>query len=288
MPYLTPNDASHAVEVSILLPQEFIHIVRGQLLGLSRVSTWEEYGTLTPEDCASIMQEAFEGMTFDEGLRRGLLAWYDLDDTSGSRADSLGANNLTDNNTVPSTTGKIGNAASFTRADGDYLSHVDNALFSRGNTDFTYVCWVALRNKTTTQRIAGKFNTVGNQRETLLQYNQTTDRFNFVLSNDGTAVNTIAANNFGSPAINTLYMLAGWHDSVNDELCLSVNAGNPNRTPHTTGVFDSSAPFTISNPSNGLDGSVDLFGIWSRVLSRDEISDLYNSGLGLAYSNLIA
>ena len=51
-----------------------------------------------------------------------LVGDWSMDETSGTRADSHGTNNLTDNNTVGSTTGVISNAASFVSANSEYLS----------------------------------------------------------------------------------------------------------------------------------------------------------------------
>ena len=43
----------------------------------------------------------------------GLVSYWALDETSGTRYDSHGSNDLTDNNTVGYTTGVQGNAADF-------------------------------------------------------------------------------------------------------------------------------------------------------------------------------
>ncbi|MBU0513002.1 MAG: hypothetical protein KJ638_15045, partial [Chloroflexi bacterium] len=47
----------------------------------------------------------------------GLVAWWSLDETSGTRYDSHGGNHLSDNNTVGYSTGKQGNSANFERSD---------------------------------------------------------------------------------------------------------------------------------------------------------------------------
>ena len=50
-------------------------------------------------------------------------------------------------------------------------------------------------------------------------------------------------------------------------------------------IHDSSAPFELGDYNSGseFDGLIDECGIWSRVLTAGEITDLYNSGAGLPY-----
>ena len=71
-------------------------------------------------------------------LLTGLVSWWNLDETSGTRADSVGSNHLTDVNTVGYAAGKIGNAASFVAANNETLS-TETALFE---DDFTLSMWV--------------------------------------------------------------------------------------------------------------------------------------------------
>ena len=218
-----------------------------------------------------------------------LLAYWSFNETSGNRADShTGGYTLTDNNTVLYGTGKQGNAAAFVRSATEYLSIADSSTWSRGDTDFTIAGWVYLDNKTNTQRIWGKYNTTGNQREYLLQYNSTPDRFQFLVSNDGTANVTVTANTFGSPTAATWYFVVVYHDSVNNLIGISVNGGAFDTTAHSTGIYNATSDFTISNPANVLDGRVDELAFYGRMLTSGEISYLYNSGSGRTYANLVS
>jgi hypothetical protein len=70
----------------------------------------------------------------------GIVSYWKLDETSGSRADSIGANTLTDNNTVLSGAGKVSNAADFELDDSDYLSVVNNDSIDI-TSDFFLACW---------------------------------------------------------------------------------------------------------------------------------------------------
>ena len=56
-----------------------------------------------------------------------LKAVWAMEETSGTRADSVNSHDLTDNNTVLYGTGKYGNAADFDLANVEYLSVADHA-----------------------------------------------------------------------------------------------------------------------------------------------------------------
>jgi len=78
-----------------------------------------------------------------------LVAFWELEEVSGTRVDAHGANDLTDNNTVASTTGKVGNCADFEASNSESLSIADNAALSMGvNQSFTVNCWVNMESNT--------------------------------------------------------------------------------------------------------------------------------------------
>ena len=80
-------------------------------------------------------------------LRDGLIGYWDFDESSGNRAAAFQAGSLTwtDNNTVGSAAGKIGNAASLVKANSEDLSIADNAFVSMGtgsNDKFAITAWM--------------------------------------------------------------------------------------------------------------------------------------------------
>ena len=97
-------------------------------------------------------------------LRNGLIGYWDFDETSGNRAAAFQAGSLTmtDNNTVGNAAGKLGNAASFVRANSEDFSIADSALVSMGagsNTQFAFTAWVLYNsavNTTTFHQLTGK------------------------------------------------------------------------------------------------------------------------------------
>lgn len=230
------------------------------------------------------------GCTLDDSLT----AYWDLDESSGTRVDSVGSNDLTDNNTVGSVTGKQGNAASFDDANDEYLSIADNSDVSTGDIDFTIACWVRLDDKSNNYGIICKwgFLNAANSREYRIFYSSGADRFQFIVSSDGTATNEVpvSADNFGSPSAGTFYFILAYHDSVNNEIGIQVNNGTADTVSHSAGVYDGTASlfFGALDVSgaivpNDLDGAIDEAGLWKRILTSQETSDLYNGGSGNTY-----
>lgn len=213
-----------------------------------------------------------------EGLNASLISYWKLDEASGTRVDSEPtgtAQNLTDNGTVTSNPGKIGDAGQFTAANNEYLSRADSADLSTGNIDFTIAAWVYMDSKPAECYVMGKYSS-----EYYLRYNTSADdRFRFVI---GGCV--AVANNFGSPSTATWYLIIAWHDSVNDLCGISVNDGTANTTSDAGGTTDGTAAFNIgtilNNGSIDWNGRIDEVGFWKKVLTAGERTELYNAGAG--------
>lgn len=74
-------------------------------------------------------------------LMNDLAHYWRLDEESGARADAIGSNHLTDNNTVGYAAGKHNNAASFISANSEYLSAVVADIAAAG-ADWSGAFWV--------------------------------------------------------------------------------------------------------------------------------------------------
>lgn len=218
-------------------------------------------------------------------LAIGWAAYWRLDEASGVRYDSAGINHLTDNNTVTQAAGKIGNSAQFVTANSETLSVADNTALSMGDIDFTIAAWVYLDNKSVSRDIGGKWGASG-QFEYLLEYDQSSDRFRWIVSNDGTAAVVVSATTFGSPSISTWYFIVAYHDSAGNVIGIKVNDGAADTTAHTTGVFNGTSAFVLGGRSSGSayhSGRLDETGVARRFLSGAEMTELYNAGAGKTY-----
>ncbi len=205
-------------------------------------------------------------------LATSLTAFWDMDEASGDRFDSLAANDLTDNNTVTATGGRIDNAAVFDSANSEYLSAVTNSDLETGDIDFTLSFWVYLTDNSVSTPLINKWG-------------GSTDEFNVEWLNSGdirfkvgtgTLTYSTTLNN------NTWYFVTVYHDSVNNLLGISVNGGTATTTAHTTGNSVGDSPLYIGRDSTPsyFSGRIDAVGFWKKVLTSYERKVLYNSGSG--------
>lgn len=221
-------------------------------------------------------------------LSTSLVAYWSLEEASGTRVDATGrGNDLTPNgSSLPgNTTGKVANAIQLSQVNVQYLSIADNTDLSTGDIDFTLACWCYIDNLSTRVMMA-KWNDDVNQREYFLA--TVSSRFNLYVSSNGSAQTNIAANTLGVPATATWYFVVAWHDSVANTLNICVNNGAVDSTSYSSGVFDSTAGFKIganrASAVNLWDGRIDEAAMWKRVLTGAEITDLYNAGSGRDYA----
>ena len=203
-------------------------------------------------------------------LNDGVLAVWRLDEQSGTRVDATGHGyDLSDLNGVGYAPGKFGNAAHFT-GNGEYLS----GTLDTYHDVFTLSCWV---------KSAAPGQSAG----------MPFPSFWYGGNNVG----------IGTSADGTLFCWGGidfgigthpindgqWHHVA----CRSSDGANVDY--FVDGVLDISqmpwnpehgAGINLSNGDTdelGLVGSLDHTCVWSRTLSDEEISELYNHGNGLTY-----
>lgn len=221
----------------------------------------------------------------DSTLNNNLVAYWKFDETSGNRADSEPtgtAQTMTDENTVLSVPGVIGEAAYFNKASEERLTRTDSADLSMGDIDFTWTIWVAPDTQDgNSQTIFAKWNT-GTSEYILRLTSGTT--FQWFVSNDGTTVANVASS-FTPVNPGTWYFVACGHNSVNNTIWISVNGGALETTSHSTGVFDGTATFHFGVRADissiyYYNGSLDEPALWKRTLTTGEIAELYAEGDG--------
>lgn len=216
-------------------------------------------------------------------LNNGIVAYWKMDEASGNRADSVGSITLFDSNTVASATGKISNAGDFENGASEFLaSAADPAAVDFANVDFTIALWVQLESKGVRKTFLAKYDDSG-QAQYYVQWNNSNDRLIFGVSNDGSAEVEVAAGNLGIPALATWYFIVAWHDAAANTINIKVNDGTTDSAAHTTGVFNSTSKLIMGMLGLGSgfhDGFNDEVGIWNRVLTGAEMTELYNSNNG--------
>ncbi len=179
-------------------------------------------------------------------------------------------------------------AAQFVAASNQGFSLADNASLSTGDIDFSGCAWVNSNSFGADRTFACK--SAVNLTEWVCRYNSATSRYRFLSSTDGiTATAFVDGNNFGAPGTGVWHFLAWTHDSVANQISLSVNAGTADTAACATGPTDRAGSFAIGERpgiSAAWDGLIDCVGFWKKVLTTAEITLLYKGGVGMAYRDL--
>ena len=222
-----------------------------------------------------------------------LISYWPLNEASGDALDAHGSNDLTDENTVGSATGIIGNARDFEASNTEAFSHADSADFDRGDTDFTGSVWVKLESKPANDMtILAKDELGVSDRQYRLQWDQGNDRFQwFVFDSSNNVAGSVLANTIGAPSLATWYHIVCWHSATDNEVGIIVNGTAADTSSTTAAVGTGSATFFIGRRDDvgsfkvPWDGLIDECGLWGRLLTSYEKSRLYGGGSGLAYDN---
>lgn len=222
-------------------------------------------------------------------LRSGLVSYWPLWESTGTRYDVAGSgNSLTASASSPTQAAGIQvYAGSFAAASSQSLSVADNALVSTGDVDYTICCWVNATTLAADRSIVSKYGPVG-QRELYLWYNNASGRLSFAVSGNGTATTVVADTSLGAPSTGTWYFVRAWHDATGNTINIQTNQLAAISAAHTTGSFDSTTALMIgavvpSAPLSFWNGAVCEVGFWKRLLTTQEHEWLYNFGKGRTY-----
>jgi len=221
-------------------------------------------------------------------LTDNLVSYWKLDESSGTRIDSNGSNDLTELGTggVGSATGIVSNGADFERNDQDRL-RIPSTSFS--GLGFSTVCsfsfWIKFESLSTDNTFIGRWKSGGNL-SYLVHYNNTLNDLYFRNSSTGSN-NDAAFGNF-TPSVGVWYHLVVTFSSGNCTFYVDgSDVTNDSTTSLTSCYTSSTADLMLGNneaaTTLGFDGVMDEVGVWSRVLTSSEVTELYNAGTGLTY-----
>lgn len=215
-----------------------------------------------------------------------LVSYWKLDEVSGTREDIHGVNDLTDNNTVTSTTGKINLAADFEKDSSEYLSITDGSQVGLDITDdLSISLWMKKESSTAAQypALIQKWG-VPTLRQYTIDLYDTENQISFGISSDGTTL-TSSEKSF-DPTDGQWYHIALVYDASAgsaeffiDSVSQTAATGLANSIANVGGLFNLGSNQQVFF----YDGLIDECGIWSRTLTSAEVVQLYNGGAGLAY-----
>lgn len=199
----------------------------------------------------------------------GIVSYWKLDETSGNRADSIGSNTLTDNNTVLSGTGKVSNAADFERDNSESLSITDASQSGLDLTDdFTLLCWFKPESAAS-NTLLGKDNQgsgYGIRTNTSSQFTLSVRGVNLASS---TTIST-----------GTWYHGVGIWEGANRYIYL--NSAQENTSATTVAPLDTAVAFIIgydATSTHYMDGLIDEALVAKRWFRVEEIKTIYCKGL---------
>lgn len=214
-----------------------------------------------------------------------LLAYYTADSTPN---DALGTYNGTLTNGTTYGTGIINNGFSFDGVN-DYVD-LGDVLDNDGTQAQSVSFWVKL-NSTSNQLLVGKQNNAVPYNGWNVTFLSGTIYYAFYNNLPGTGIQT---RNTQVLTTGVWYHVVATYDGSQSASGIKVyidgSLGTQNIQKDTLGSNSSSASgikATISSRNGSTiptNGTIDEVGIWDRVLTSDEVTELYNSGSGLQYT----
>lgn len=238
-------------------------------------------------------------------LRASLVAYWPLEEDASSgdvsAVDWTGrGNDLTSNNTVPSLTGKVGSARSFTAANSERLSAATdrNDLRFMDGRDWTFCCWLYMPSTWPAQgAICSRDGVSAGQRETLCDA-RVAGGARRIVWETGPGISPSVDVSVGDNAVagdrlavNAWHFYAATYTNSTRVLACRINAGTQS-SESNTGTLPAGTPVVGTRPFNlgarpagtpdlFLTGYLDEVAKWDRVLSAAELNALYNGGSGI-------
>lgn len=222
----------------------------------------------------------------------GLKAFYGLNEVSGNAIDETGNHDLTDTNTVTAANGPgQGFARDFEVSNDEHFTLASHADFQGGSgVSITVAAWVKCESQATHMVIASKWNNGNDGSEWKLEYRAgANDKYRFII-NDGTGNASVFADTFGTIPLAEWHYIVAYYDADANSIGISVNNTATDTTADSDGMQSTSNQVTIGRQDNATsldwDGLICRIGIWKRILTAAEKSELYNLNDGLIYEEL--
>jgi hypothetical protein len=230
-------------------------------------------------------------------LDTGLQSYWKCDETSGTLvSDAHG--NVDGTLTGSFTTGKINNGVYCGAADNHGVFFTGNDFSYDIDDAFSFSFWMYMSSANALY-VGGLINKLGSSGGgyRIMYQGSENSQFRILYSQFITSSGRIEVET------NTTLPFTGWHyvtvtydgsqvgngvkfyyDGVLTSTVVTISAA--------TGSMINTQPFTIGNTGFNLNmlefkGKLDEIGAWDRVLTAEEISDLYNGGNGLSYNEII-
>lgn len=220
----------------------------------------------------------------DASLSTDLVSYWELEEASGTRYDSHGSNDLSDINTVTQGTGKQGNCADFEASNTEYLRISSNSSLKPASGSISL--WINFESVPAAEKFI--FDT-GDAGGTLNLAVNSSKKF-YGRTEYGVSGGTQKTATYTGLTVAT----ATWYHVVYTygptAVYLYVNGSQVASSTFASlgdAYARASTYVTLGNYGNGgaycIDGLIDEVGLWSRQISADDVTALYNSGDGIPY-----
>lgn len=218
-------------------------------------------------------------------LLNDLIAFWKLEDADSTTREDAYTNNLdlTDNNGVTQEPAIINNGAGLAAASSQYLSRAAGGagLLSFGDTDFTITLWVYLLDGLATYILCSKGTPLPTltTMEYQIAFDLVSGRWQFLVGN-GTTTGAVSHTSAAVPGVWTF--LACRHDAAADTITITVNdpAVAPAVASWSGGSYLSGLDFALGRygaySGGHANAILDAVGVWGRVLTDQEITQLWN------------
>jgi len=216
------------------------------------------------------------------------ISHWTCDESSGVRYDSntTNSNDLTDNNTVLSAVGLLGNACDFESTNSEYLSIADGDQLNLDLTsDFSINFWInpeSLPPTDTRHRLVSKLGSTNGYEIDLTNFSGTQYVETRIYSGGSGDSAT------GAQTISTWKMVTWLFNATTKVHRIYINAVGIATSTETVANPGNGDPFRIGVSSETLtgyyDGKMDEISIFGSQLSMNELNEIYNLGTPLPYT----
>lgn len=219
-------------------------------------------------------------------LLTGLVSYWNLDEQSGTRDDAVGSNDLTDNNTVGYVAGKNGNAANLVKINTEFLSRSVGPWQGDAVTISAWLKVPTLPGASSSFVIWNKAGASWSV-ETTWVLGTNVNKLRFFVCN-GTTFFPVQA---GTDMLaDSWYHVIATYDDLGDRkprMRLNGAAALVGSTALTgTWVKPASGVLLFARippASTCVDVVLDEVALWNRVLTDEEVAELYAAGAGKFY-----
>ena len=251
-------------------------IYKGRILTASEI---RQYMTgLTYSDLASWT------LSVPATLLNNLISWWTLDEESGTRVDSHGAYDLTDNNTVLFAAGKQGNAADFEATSTEYLDNATTDFRAGTAGNFSYSTWFKTETNADHQGIIHAGNSSGAAASDFILAITSGGVLTWYIAQGG-AWKTLTG---PTVSIGTWYHVVIYYNAATDIMGMIVDNDYPIELAAVT------APNSVSNfltlgyyrGYRYFNGMMDETTAHSEIPTPGEVLGLYFDGAGITYTDI--